>query len=177
MLFYLLTFAVGATVVVLLGADLMTGITASISCLGNIGPGFGPIGPMGSFAGPASDQQDRADGLDVDWPSRSADGPRAVPARGVARGTLAGVTRSGGPSGFRAWSVRPIESQVPDAGLGQVEPRETARRVPLEHREPESGGEGIRVEGVSGRCIRTPPDRELAACHTTSNRASISSAV
>jgi trk system potassium uptake protein TrkH len=51
MLFYLLTFAVGAAVVVLLGADLMTGITASIACLGNIGPGFGEIGPMGSFAG------------------------------------------------------------------------------------------------------------------------------
>lgn len=51
MLFYLLTFAVGAAAVVMLGADLMTGITASIACLGNIGPGFGEIGPMGSFAG------------------------------------------------------------------------------------------------------------------------------
>jgi trk system potassium uptake protein TrkH len=51
MLFYLLTFAIGATVVVLLGADLLTGITASIACLGNIGPGFGPVGPMESFAG------------------------------------------------------------------------------------------------------------------------------
>ena len=50
MLFYLLTFAVGAAVVVMLGADLITGITASIACLGNIGPGFGPIGPMASFA-------------------------------------------------------------------------------------------------------------------------------
>jgi trk system potassium uptake protein TrkH len=50
MLFYLLTFAVGAALVVLFGADLMTGISASIACLGNIGPGFGPIGPMGSFA-------------------------------------------------------------------------------------------------------------------------------
>ena len=50
MLFYLLTFAVGAAVVVALGADLLTGITASIACLGNIGPGLGPIGPMGSFA-------------------------------------------------------------------------------------------------------------------------------
>jgi trk system potassium uptake protein TrkH len=50
MLFYLLTFSVGTAAVVLLGADLMTGITASIACLGNIGPGFGPIGPMGSFA-------------------------------------------------------------------------------------------------------------------------------
>jgi trk system potassium uptake protein len=50
MLFYLLTFAIGTAIVVLLGADLLTGITASIACLGNIGPGFGPIGPMGSFA-------------------------------------------------------------------------------------------------------------------------------
>jgi trk system potassium uptake protein len=28
----------------------MTGITASLACLGNVGPGFGEIGPMGSFA-------------------------------------------------------------------------------------------------------------------------------
>jgi trk system potassium uptake protein TrkH len=50
MLFYLLTFAVGAAIVVVLGADLLSGITASIACLGNIGPGFGAIGPMASFA-------------------------------------------------------------------------------------------------------------------------------
>ena len=50
MLFYLLTFAVGSSIVVMLGADLMTGITASIAALGNIGPGFGQIGPMASFA-------------------------------------------------------------------------------------------------------------------------------
>jgi trk system potassium uptake protein TrkH len=50
MLFYLLTFAVGATIVVALGADLMTGITASIACLGNIGPGFEAVGPMASYA-------------------------------------------------------------------------------------------------------------------------------
>jgi trk system potassium uptake protein TrkH len=49
-LFYLLTFAVGAAVVVALGADLVTGITASIACLGNIGPGFGAVGPMASYA-------------------------------------------------------------------------------------------------------------------------------
>ncbi|MDH5671342.1 MAG: TrkH family potassium uptake protein [Myxococcales bacterium] len=36
---------------VLLGADLVTGMSAAIACLGNIGPGFGPAGPMGSFAG------------------------------------------------------------------------------------------------------------------------------
>ena len=50
MLFYLLTFAVGTAIVVALGADLLTGITASIACLGNIGPGFGEVGPMASFA-------------------------------------------------------------------------------------------------------------------------------
>jgi len=50
MLFYLLTFALGAALVVSLGADLMTGITASIACLGNIGPGFDAVGPMASFA-------------------------------------------------------------------------------------------------------------------------------
>jgi trk system potassium uptake protein TrkH len=50
MLFYLLTFAVGTAIVVALGADLLTGITASIACLGNIGPGFGEVGPMAGFA-------------------------------------------------------------------------------------------------------------------------------
>jgi trk system potassium uptake protein TrkH len=50
MLFYLLTFAVGTAVVVAFGADLVTGITASIACLGNVGPGFETIGPMSSFA-------------------------------------------------------------------------------------------------------------------------------
>ena len=51
MLFYLLTFAVGTAIVIALGADLMTGITASIACLGNIGPGFDDVGPMANFAG------------------------------------------------------------------------------------------------------------------------------
>ena len=50
MLFYLLTFAVGTAIVVAFGADLITGITATIACLGNIGPGFGDVGPMASFA-------------------------------------------------------------------------------------------------------------------------------
>jgi trk system potassium uptake protein len=50
MLFYLLTFAIGAAIVVALGTDLMTGITATIACLGNIGPGFDSVGPMANFA-------------------------------------------------------------------------------------------------------------------------------
>jgi trk system potassium uptake protein TrkH len=50
MLFYLLTFAAGAAIVVALGADLISGITATIACLGNIGPGFNAVGPMANFA-------------------------------------------------------------------------------------------------------------------------------
>ena len=50
MLFYLLTFAVGTAIVAALGADLVTALTASIACLGNIGPGFNAVGPMASFA-------------------------------------------------------------------------------------------------------------------------------
>jgi trk system potassium uptake protein TrkH len=49
-LFYLLVFAVCTVIVVSLGADMMTGITATIATLGNIGPGFNMVGPMGSFA-------------------------------------------------------------------------------------------------------------------------------
>jgi trk system potassium uptake protein TrkH len=51
MLFYLLSFSIGAAVVVALGADLISGISASIACLGNIGPGFESVGPMANFAG------------------------------------------------------------------------------------------------------------------------------
>jgi trk system potassium uptake protein TrkH len=49
-LFYLLTFAVITLVVVLLGADLVTGISATAAALGNVGPGFNQIGPMGNYA-------------------------------------------------------------------------------------------------------------------------------
>lgn len=49
-LFYLLIFAVCTMFVIAMGADLITGITATIACLGNIGPGFNLVGPMGSFA-------------------------------------------------------------------------------------------------------------------------------
>jgi trk system potassium uptake protein TrkH len=36
---------------ILRGADLVVGFSAALACLGNIGPGFGVVGPMGSFAG------------------------------------------------------------------------------------------------------------------------------
>ncbi len=38
------------TYLVVRGADMVTGFSAAIACLGNVGPGFGPTGPMGNFA-------------------------------------------------------------------------------------------------------------------------------
>lgn len=49
-LFYLLVFAVCTVVVSAFGADIVTAVTASIVCLGNIGPGFNAVGPMANFA-------------------------------------------------------------------------------------------------------------------------------
>lgn len=49
-LFYLLVFAVCTVTVSALGLDLVSAITASIACLGNIGPGFNAVGPMANFA-------------------------------------------------------------------------------------------------------------------------------
>jgi trk system potassium uptake protein TrkH len=49
-LFYLLVFAVCSTIVVAFGADIVTGMTASIATLGNIGPGFNLVGPMAHYA-------------------------------------------------------------------------------------------------------------------------------
>lgn len=48
-LFYLLVFAICTVTVVSFGADLVTGLTASIATLGNIGPGFNLVGPMANF--------------------------------------------------------------------------------------------------------------------------------
>jgi trk system potassium uptake protein TrkH len=50
LLFYALVFAVCTVVVVSLGEDIVTGITATIAALGNIGPGFNDVGPMANFA-------------------------------------------------------------------------------------------------------------------------------
>jgi trk system potassium uptake protein len=50
MLFYILTFAIGAGVVVMLGESLVTGISATATTIGNVGPGFDTVGPMGNFA-------------------------------------------------------------------------------------------------------------------------------
>lgn len=42
-------FALGVALTVM-GEDLVTAFTASLACLGNVGPAFGAAGPMGSFA-------------------------------------------------------------------------------------------------------------------------------
>ena len=48
--FYVVTFAVCVAVVIELGSDLETAITATAATLGNIGPGFGEVGPLASYA-------------------------------------------------------------------------------------------------------------------------------
>ena len=48
-LLYILTFAVCAAVVIGFGADTVTGFSATISTLGNIGPGLSTVGPMSNF--------------------------------------------------------------------------------------------------------------------------------
>ena len=49
-LFYVLVFAVSAAALIGFGADLITGITASIATLGNIGPGLSQVGPLSGYA-------------------------------------------------------------------------------------------------------------------------------
>jgi trk system potassium uptake protein TrkH len=49
-LFYMLTFAICSAIVILLGTDIVTGISATAACLGNVGPGFNAVGPMANFA-------------------------------------------------------------------------------------------------------------------------------
>ena len=47
--FYVVTFAVCVAVVIEFGSDLETAITATAATLGNIGPGFGEVGPLASY--------------------------------------------------------------------------------------------------------------------------------
>ena len=49
-LFYMLTFAACSAIVIVMGADLITGISATAATLGNVGPGFNAVGPMANFA-------------------------------------------------------------------------------------------------------------------------------
>lgn len=46
---YFLLFGLGVLIISVSGEDMVTAITTSISCIGNVGPGFGGIGPMENF--------------------------------------------------------------------------------------------------------------------------------
>ena len=48
-LFYVLMVALCVMAVILLGADLITGVTATMATLGNVGPGLGLVGPMANY--------------------------------------------------------------------------------------------------------------------------------
>jgi len=48
---YILGYFLVGVALTLSGLDLVTAFSASLSCLGNIGPGLNEVGPMGSFAG------------------------------------------------------------------------------------------------------------------------------
>jgi trk system potassium uptake protein TrkH len=50
LMMYFLVFALGTTIVALLGTDVVTAMTATIATLGNIGPGLNKVGPMVNFA-------------------------------------------------------------------------------------------------------------------------------
>ena len=47
---YLLLLITSTFVITLIEADMLIGFSSSIAALGNIGPGLGPVGPMGNFA-------------------------------------------------------------------------------------------------------------------------------
>ncbi|MCF8139055.1 MAG: TrkH family potassium uptake protein, partial [Desulfotignum sp.] len=47
---YLFLFVVASAVLAAMGLDLLTALSAVASCLGNIGPGFGTVGPAENFA-------------------------------------------------------------------------------------------------------------------------------
>ena len=47
---YLLTAAIFTLVNVAGGLDFVTGLTASVACVGNVGPGFGDLGSMANYA-------------------------------------------------------------------------------------------------------------------------------
>ncbi len=50
MVTYLALIFVGAVVNTLFGLDMMTAVSSSIACLGNVGPGFGEVGSLENYA-------------------------------------------------------------------------------------------------------------------------------
>jgi trk system potassium uptake protein TrkH len=49
LLLYIATFCVGSLIMTLLGYDFLTSIGAVATCLGNVGPGIGKVGPVFNF--------------------------------------------------------------------------------------------------------------------------------
>ena len=47
---YLFIVVVFAAVNITAGLDFTTGVTASVACIGNVGPGFGEVGSMANYA-------------------------------------------------------------------------------------------------------------------------------
>lgn len=47
---YFMLMLLGTLINTLFGADLLTGFSASVACLGNVGPGFGEVGSMNNYA-------------------------------------------------------------------------------------------------------------------------------
>ena len=47
---YVLIIAIG-TIVFAISMDLKTSLSASIACMGSVGPGFGDVGSLGNYAG------------------------------------------------------------------------------------------------------------------------------
>ena len=50
-IFYYFIFVISAVLLVFIEQDAIIGLTSAIASLGNVGPAFGELGPMGSFAG------------------------------------------------------------------------------------------------------------------------------
>ncbi|MBO4667627.1 MAG: TrkH family potassium uptake protein [Bacilli bacterium] len=48
---YLLVFVICSLLISVDGFDIISNITASLSCISNVGPGLGIVGPVGNFAG------------------------------------------------------------------------------------------------------------------------------
>ena len=48
---YLIVFIFCALLISIDGFDIITNVTASLSCISNVGPGLGAVGPSGNFAG------------------------------------------------------------------------------------------------------------------------------
>ena len=48
-LFYILMFAISTAALIAFGADMETAVTATAGTLGNVGPGFGEVGPMAHY--------------------------------------------------------------------------------------------------------------------------------